>query len=125
MTAVGEGPFTDWYEVGCHKSCRFEHNYVLGLCARIDTRPADMPSLPSLTVLRRTTATNGEQTIVTEQLTFMALVDLLKEALHEVDITLGPNSLRMITEGTRMKLTDGEYQNLAIAAAAALTKENR
>lgn len=119
---AGEGPFTDWYEVGCHRSCRFEHNHILGLCARVDTRPADMPSL---TVLRPATATDGEMILATEQLTFMALVDLLKQALQEVDITLGPNSLRLITEGTRMKLTDGEYQNLAIAAAAALTQENR
>jgi len=119
--APGGESFTDWYEVGCHKSCRFEHNNVLGLCARANTRPADMPSL---TVLRTATAPNGERIIATEQFTFMALVDILKQALHEVDITLGPNSLKLITEGTRMKLTDGEYQNLAIAAAAALTSEN-
>ena len=119
---AGEGPFTDWHEAGCHRSCRFEHNHVLGLCSRVNTRPAEMPSL---TVLRTASAPNGDRIIATEQLTFMALVDVMKQALQEVDITLGPNSLRLITEGTRMKLTDGEYQNLAIAAAAALTQENR
>lgn len=111
---------TTWYDVGCHRSCQVEHSNILGLCALADTRPADMPTL---SILRIVNAPNGEQVIATEQLTFMALTDVVKEAMKEVTITIGPNSLRLLQEGSTLPLTEGEYQNMAIAVAAALTRD--
>lgn len=109
----------DWHDIGCHKSCQVEHSGILGLCALADTRPADMPTL---TVLRIVTAPDGEQLIATEQLTFMALTDVIREALKEVKITIGPNSLRVLKANNELPLTEGEYQNMAISVAAVLTE---
>lgn len=119
MTAAAQP--TDWHEAGCHRSCRWEHTNVHGSCARADN---DVP-LPHLSVLRVRPAEDGELAIVTEQFDFRALADLVKVAIQEVDITLGPNSLRLLTDGHRLKLTDGEYEHMALAVATALTDNER
>lgn len=108
-----------WQDMGCHKSCRLQHSDILGLCALADTRPIEPPGL---TILRMVTAPNGEQVIATEQLTFMALTDVAREAMKEVLITIGPNSLHLMNENKQLRLTDGEYQSMALAVADALTR---
>ncbi|MGW6872868.1 hypothetical protein ACWGHA_11095 [Streptomyces xanthophaeus] len=117
LRALLDPQTTDWHQVGCHRSCRFEHTNVHGSCTQADnTTP-----LPALSVLRVRTDEEGERVIVTERFDFRALTDLIKAAIQEIDITLGPNSLRLIRDGHRMKLTDGEYEHMALAVATALT----
>lgn len=109
---------TDWHAAGCHRSCAHEHTLQRGACARADTAPAPAPHL---SVLRTGIAADGYPAITTEQITFTGLAELIATAIREVDITLGPNSLKLIRDGNRMRLTEGEYWHMALAAATALT----
>lgn len=114
-----EPPFTDWHEAGCHRSCRFEHTMTSGGCAHA---PAS-EQIQRLPVLRVRTLEDGHDTIVTQVYTLAELTDAISEAIRSVGITLGPNSLRLIQDGHRMKLTDGEYDAMAMAAAATLIED--
>lgn len=107
---------TDWHEAGCHRSCRFEHTLTLGGCAHA----AGSPALERLSVLRVRTADDGHPAIVTDEYTLPELTDAISAALRTIVITLGPNTLRLIEAGVQMRLTDGEYDAMAMAAAAAL-----
>ncbi|WP_405531558.1 hypothetical protein OG592_27185 [Streptomyces avidinii] len=111
---------TDWHKAGCHRSCRFEHTNTPGGCAHA---PASEP-IQRLSVLRVRTLEDGHDAIVTQVYTLPELTDAISAALRTVGITLGPNSLRPIQDGHRMRLTDGEYDAMAMSAAAALIDGN-
>jgi hypothetical protein len=111
---------TDWHAAGCHRSCAHEHTHQRGACAHADHAPAP---LPHLSVLRTRTADDGHPEIATQQISFTDLTDLIAAALHDVDIVLGPNSLKLLRDGHRMRLTEGEYWHMALAAATALTTD--
>lgn len=109
-------PFTDWYERGCHRSCRFEHTHTPGGC---DLASA-AGTVRDLSVWRPGVGVDDEPVISTQTYSFRDLTDLIGAALREVDITLGPNSLKLLEDGVRMKLTDGEYDAMAMTAATVL-----
>lgn len=109
---MGQAKFTDWFEAGCHRSCRFSHTHRSGTCHYAP--PADPE--PRVTFLRA-----KDQEIVCESKTMGELTDVVIEALKSVQIMLGPNSLRLLTDGHRLRLTDGEYEAMALSVAAVLT----
>lgn len=111
-----EPPFTDWYEAGCHRSCRFEHTNTSGGCAHA---PAAEPE-QRLSVLRVRTLEDGYDGIVTQVYTLAQLTDAISAAIRTVGITIGPNSLKLLEDGVRMRLTDGEYDAMAMTAATVL-----
>lgn len=120
MTAT-ESPFTDWHEAGCHRSCRFEHTNTPGGCAHA---PAVEPE-QRLSVLRHYTADDGHPAIGTQTYSFGELTDAISAAIRTVGITLGPNSLKLLEDGIRMRLTDGEYDAMAMTAATVLIEGNQ
>lgn len=110
----------DWYEAGCRRSCSEQHTYIWGNCA---LAPESAKPEPTVSILRVRPDTDGGMGIVTESFTVTELADRIEQALHSVQITLGPKSLELIRDGHRMHLTGGEYRDLALAAAVDLAED--
>lgn len=111
---------TNWHDAGCRRSCTEQHTYVWGECA---LAPESARPEPSVTLMRVRPDVDGEMSIVGQSFTVPELADRIEKALRTVRITLGPNSLKLIQDGHRMPLTDGEYRDLALTAAAAVVED--
>lgn len=101
---------------GCHRECRKAGKHTLrwGGCEH-----APEPE-PSITIMRARTASDGYPELVGERSTVTELADHIETALRTVPIRLTNLSLRLLSEGREMHLTEDEYAAMARAVATAL-----
>jgi hypothetical protein len=101
---------------GCTRRCRTQgsHTRAWGEC-EFGIEPE-----PVVSVSRVFTNIDGERSIGFDRYTRQELADLIEPALHSMDIRLGPNARAMLQRGELVRLSGGEYADLARAAAQAI-----
>lgn len=101
---------------GCHRDCRKAGKHTLrwGGCEH-----APEPE-PSITIMRVRTAADGYPELVGERSTVTELAARIEDVLRTVPIRLTNLSLRLLSEGHEMHLTEDEYAAMARAVATAL-----
>lgn len=101
---------------GCNRKCRLAKTHTLawGEC---EHAPEPEPTVSMSRVYRDT---GGHMSIDFDQYTVQQLADLLEPALRRVAIHLGPNVLAMLERGEAVRLSGGEYADLAREAAHAI-----
>lgn len=105
---------------GCRRACRQQgaHTLVRGECEH-----AAEPE-PTVSLSRVCTAADGFPSMVFDRYTVPQLAELIEPALRRVAVRLGPNALGMLERGEPVRLSGGEYADLAREAAHAIVHRN-
>lgn len=105
---------------GCHRTCRTKgaHSLVWGGCEHAT------PPEPTVSMSVVYGDTDGHKSIGFELYTVQQLADLVEPALRRVTVQLGPNALAMLQRGEPVRLSGGEYADLAREAAHAIIRRN-
>jgi hypothetical protein len=106
---------------GCNSECRKTRKHTMrwGGCEHA-AKPEPTVSMSKI----YTDPEDGYPSIGYDSYTAQQLADLIEPALRRVAVRLGPNALGMLERGETVRLSGGEYADLAREAAHAIIHRN-